>query len=182
MDNDVIKELHRNNLCTYFILPLLKLSKFSFISEDNFVESYLSTDGRYILVRVKEVKSFEHRLGLNPHFIGVYTDELNHIFIKYLIPIQFEEDVLRFKEGLFSTFSRNAKLLIFRYSGLIYQLLNSEGIPVTDIRLLALDKSKQVRDMWESYLNVYLDNDIELLSPPPLRSYMECDKLVHIKI
>lgn len=182
MNKEVLNELHKNNLCTYFILPLLKLNKFSFSSEENFVNSYLSTNCRYILVKVREIKSFGHRLELNPYFIGVYTDELNEIFIKHLIPVEFETDVDLFKKGKFSMLSQTAKVLICRYSGLIYQFLNTDGVQVTDIRLLALDRAVQVKTMWEDYLNVCLDNDDELLETPPERSYMECDKLVHMKI
>ncbi len=173
MNKKVLTELARHNLCTYFILPLIKLNKFKFAHESNFVNSFLSPDGLYIYVQVVEHIFIEHILDLHPQYDGLYTNQDKHNLIRYKIPSRFKQDVVLFMKGKFSALSSNAKKAITKYSGLIYKDLNENGIVVSDIRLLALEQSPIVKEMWEEYLKVTLSKDSELLSIPSSECYIE---------
>lgn len=186
MNDKVIQGLFEDNLCTYFILPLLKLSKSRFQSESNFVDSYLSTDKKLIVVKVLKPFMAGHRYASHPFFKGVYHDNV-FVYLAYKIPAEFEPDIAFFCEGAFSKISDNAKEKIKKYSGLVYQVINEEGQIVTDIRLLALVKSKAVQEMWESYFNLSPRNQVslegmELLSIPPQSSYVNLKELTPTKM
>jgi len=172
---NIVKELHKDNLCTYFVLPMLKLNKFRFIADFNFVNSFLSRDRRLIVVQVLETLFFEHKLSQHPNYRGLYKDEFNNRFIVYAIPIFFKRDVELFCNGRYSSMSDKAKELIRQYSGLLYRSMNTDGQLVTDIRLLALEKSKSVRSMWEDVLDCTLEENQELLSIPKEDSFMSIE-------
>lgn len=182
MNDKVITELHKDNLCTYFILPLLKLNKFRFVAESNFVDSFLSVDGSYIYIQVLESLFFEHRLSLHPQYNGLYRNSNGDKFIKYKVPHEFRNDVQLFMSGQFSKMSLKAKSLITKHSGLLYKEMNESGAVVTDIRLLALEQSSAVREMWEDYLDVNLSDNAELLSIPSSQCYIECEQLISIQM
>jgi len=179
--NHIIKELHKDNLCTYFILPLLKLSKFRFIADSNFIDSYLSQDRKYIIVQVLEILFLEYKLAEHPDFEGVYKDNHGHRFIAYAIPDRFTEDVEHFCSGQYSNMSDEAKELIRSYSGLTYKVRDKKsGLLITDVRLLALHKSQSLRDMWEDALACTLHDDQELLSIPGETSFISMDSIQRI--
>ena len=182
MTNEVLKELFRYNLCTYFVLPMLKLNKFRFIAESNFVDSYLSYNGDFVLVKVLETLFFEHNLSLHPQFDGVYKDDEGYRYVRYRIPERFKPDVDLFQAGEYSKMSKASKDLIYRHSGLLYKELNPSGNVSTDIRLLALERSRVVREMWEDHLDVCISEDAELLSIPPFQSYVDLAELQDIVI
>jgi hypothetical protein len=181
MKEKVIKELFRENLCTYFILPMLKLNKFRFVSESNFVNSFLSSDAKYIYVQVLETIFFEHRLASHPQFDGIFIDSHNNRFIRYKLPTDYATDIDRFCKGQFSKLSVITKKLINKYSGLLYKELNEQGLMVTDVRLLALDKSEAVKEMWEEYFDVCM-NGMELLSIPQTNSYILDGQLTPLSV
>lgn len=176
----IIKELHKDNLCTYFVLPLLKLSKFRFIADSNFIDSFLSEDKKLIFVQVLETLFLEYRLQEHPDYKGVYKDNLGNKFIVYAIPEQFHYDVEKFVSGRYSSMSEEAKELIQEYSGLYYRYKQSDDKIVTDIRLLALEKADIVRDLWEDALACTLEDGQELLSIPGKESFMTISSLTEI--
>jgi len=179
--NHIIKELHRDNLCTYFILPLLKLNKFRFLADSNFVDSFISYDRKSIIVQVLETLFLEYKLMEHPFFKAVYQDDMGNRFIEYSIPERFQQDLEHFCNGQFSSFSEKAKQLIYTYSGLANRVkLNSYLF--TDIRLLALEKSTAVKEMWEDSLACTLGDNQELLSIPESRIYMNTDALQRVEL
>lgn len=95
-------------------------------------------------------------------------------------------DVDMFCEGKYSQMSKTAQDLIGEYSGLICNQMSDAGEPITDVRLLALQKSPVVKEMWETWLTVSrgkepdLENQ-ELLSIPPVRSFINTDQLTRVK-
>lgn len=181
MNDKVIRELHKDNLCTYFILPLLKLNKFRFLAESNFVDSYLSQNKLYIFVEVLETMFIEHKLMLHPQFSGLYSNN-NTYFIRYKIPDEFINDVELFTNGKYSKMSEKSKTLITENSGLAYKQLNDDGNLVTDIRLTALNKSLTLKQLWEDFLDVNLDSEMELLSIPKLKTYLKTTNFTKINV
>lgn len=186
MNDAMIKELFRENLCTYFILPLLKLNKFRFSAESNFIDSYISEDRTCILVEVLEILFFEHRFESHPQFSCIYDGPNGTHYLEFKIPSKYMADVDMFCEGKYSQMSKAAQDLIGEYSGLICNQMSDAGEPITDVRLLALQKSPVVKEMWETWLTVSrgkepdLENQ-ELLSIPPVRSFINTDQLTRVK-
>lgn len=180
--NNVLRLLHKENLCTYFVLPLLGLNKASFSSEANFIDSYLSPDREFLLVKVLDTIFFEHRMHDHPNFIGVYKDDNGSNFVAYAIPARWGIDLFYFIQGKYSKMSTDAKEAIRTTSGLNYRVPPEIGAnPVTDIRLLALDKSEAVREMWEDMFKVVMDDSQELLSVPSTNSFMTFQYLTRQK-
>lgn len=185
MNDAIIKELFRENLCTYFILPLLKLSKFRFSAESNFIDSYITEDHHSILVEVMEVIFFEHRFATHPNFKGIYKGPNGTHYLEFSIPQKFMRDVDHFCCGQYSQMSDSAQQLIAEYSGLICNEINEQGEPITDVRLLALQKSPVVKQMWETWLTVSKGHEPdlkeqELLSIPSSRSFINTDQLTRV--
>lgn len=168
MNSDqIVIELHRGNLCTFFVLPLLKINKFSFVTKTNFVESYLDQEGTSIFVELIDTVFMEHRMDHHPQFAGLWKrNEGAGRFIQYHIPAGFERDLRMFMQGKYSRMSDKAKDLIRIHSGLAFRCKEPNGDIITDTRLLALDRSPLVKQMWEEQLGVRLDEHAELLSIP----------------
>lgn len=177
IDDKVIKEIHRENLCTYFVLPLLKLNKQSYAGGANFIDSYLTRDLNSLFVEIVEIAFVEHRILVHPHFEKIWKKGERYM-IEYRLPQKWKHDAGLVVEGKFSKISREAKEIIVKNSGLQYRQRDPPNrIPFTDIRLLALEKSKAVREMWEDQYDVVLDEDDELLSKPTDRIFIDVSLL-----
>lgn len=171
MSQRLIDELRNENLCTHFILPLLKLSKFSFLSS-NFIDSYITRDRQAVVVEVVELELLSRRVKENhPRFIGQTWIDGRHLLV-YHINSQWKEDIELFISGGFSKMSQRAKDMIIRYSRLAYMQRDEDGKIVTDGRLLALERNPKLKEMWERELDVYLDYQAELLSIPGERAFI----------
>jgi hypothetical protein len=170
--HSIIKELTKENLSTYFILPLLGLNKEKF-GESNFLNCYLSKDLEYCYVKVLEP-------------LMSYVDSVDTIirsnctYYKLKIGPEHKEDVLRYASGKYSQFSHTAKQKICTNSGLIYKILTGDdpNSILTDIRLLALKKDTTVKSFWKE--NIYgvdsdniISDDLELLSKPTEKDFIE---------
>jgi hypothetical protein len=168
----LMQEIFRENLCTYFILPLLKINKHTFASEHNFIESFLADDHKSIYVQVKTVQFFHHRMNTSPHFLAFWKDQNESFYCQYAIPEIWNDDVAFFLRGKYSRFSEDAKDMIKKYSLLHYEVRNNEGIIITDVRILALEKSKNFKELLEKTLGCTIDENQELLSIPSNKIYM----------
>jgi hypothetical protein len=178
MSQALIDELKRENLCTHFVLPLLKLNKFSFTSA-GFINSFLTQDLTRIAVQIVDRTLLGSQvLRLHPDFIGTYHKE-GYQFVVYNLRRKWARDLELFKTGKYSQLSAQAKDYIHRYSGLLFQEREGDRI-VTDGRLLALDKHRGLREMWRRYL--YSDSDEqdadrylpdEILSIPGKKSFID---------
>jgi hypothetical protein len=183
MSTQLIEELRKENLCTHFILPLLKLSKFSFVAS-NFVNCYITKQSlpskTTIVVQVIDFHLLGPNMLFNPHFLRYFTDDKGYHYLEFFVPSKWRVDVVYFRTGRFSLMSKSAKEYIQRYSMLPYQLYNN-GKVLTDMRLLALNKHPTLKTMWENELSyneaftsiVELDDDAELLSIPGDESYID---------
>ncbi len=176
MSEAVISKLKEENLCTHFILPLIKLNKFSFIPS-NFVNCYINRSGTFIFVEVSDFllvpRATKER---HPAIIGFIKEERN--LLVYQIPNTWHRDVHLFIEGKYSKMSKPAKHFIRKHSTLSYKKKLRGQPRVTDARLLALEKHPMLKEMWENTLSnnrsqVYLDEGAELLSIPGEGSFIE---------
>jgi hypothetical protein len=166
----VIEELHKDNLCTYFVLPLLRLNRFNFTGS-NFISSYLTKDGARIAIQVYDVNLIMHSVYTHPGYERTFTRDGYH-YLVFRIAAKWRRDVESFIHGKFSLMSEGAKTTIYRYSGLNYQSQKGGKI-VTDGRLLALERHACLRDNLIREYEIELGPDDELLSVPTDRSFIE---------
>lgn len=163
---EVLTEINRCNLCTYFILPLVGLTEKSF--GGIFVNSFISHDPLSIVVQVASVELITKECRKK----AIHLWGNNHGgFIQYHIAVPWAKDVAKFCRGEYSSMSKAAKDIIKERSGLIYRD-DSSGEDRTDIRLLALDGEEAVRVYWERELQCKIDPNQELLSNPPETSFI----------
>lgn len=172
----LLKVLKKENLCTYFVLPFLGLDKLRFGGEKNFLNSYLSRDGFYIYIEVRD-PLFE---GTNLPEHRVHISSSGTFFFELTIPEKWASDVLLFMEGKYTKFSDLAKMRIKRGSTLDYDVQKGTKT-VSDVRLLALDSFPKLKQMWTEL--VYDDKDAvtrneigdELLSAPGEQCYLNVE-------
>lgn len=188
MSQALIDELKRENLCTHFILPLLKLSKVSF-TPSGFVNSYLTSDHKRIAVKLADTVLLSRAILSHPEFVAIYRDHDGYYLVMFRLRDRWQQDVSLFTEGKYSQLSRKAKDYIIRYSGLPYRRREGHRI-VTDGRLLALEKHKMLKGMWERELFSQSSRQIddpdqhlpdEYLSVPGGESYINPEGLARIR-
>lgn len=170
MSERLIEELKTENLCTYFVLPLLKLSKVSFV-KSNFIDCYITRDGRIIVVAVYMLSLLSRKVYAEEYALTVTDKGINYIL--YETPQRWKRDIGLFMKGKFSKMSMIAKEYIRTYSGLEYQKPVGRKRRLTDGRLLALERDTALKEMWERMYNVELGEDDELLSIPGDKSYID---------
>ena len=180
METDkLIAELHRENLSTYFILPLLKLNKKKFVCEPNFIDSYLTTDGLNIFVKVMDTIYFMNKMAMHPQYQATWKDLAGNNFIQFSIQEHWLADVQTFIKGKYSRMSDKAKEMIRIHSTLQFrERRESDKKIITDIRLLALERSIAVKDLWEEHYGISLDKDDELLSIAESKAFIEITMLI----
>lgn len=187
LKEDLIKELHSENLCTYYILPLSKLSKVDF-SSAGFVNCYITQDFKRIAVRIMEPLLLNKNLMDHPDFSAIYRDN-NTFLVMFRIRPNWKDDVRLFMEGKFSKMTNRAKDTIVRFSGLAYES-KKNGKVVTDCRLLALEKHESLKSVWMDLLfpkesKKYQDHLLpeELLSiPDPQKTLINPSNLTRIRL
>ncbi len=151
------------NLCSCYILPLLGLNQFSFGNPERFVNSYVSEDDKHVVVECTH--SYSTIITNHANFKFNIEKEGRHYAV-FEVPVFYQSEVPKFREGKYSTFSVQAKELIKKKSGLKYKSPTFSGKFETSLELLALDKDKELKTYWEKKLNVKLDEDAELMSIP----------------
>jgi hypothetical protein len=170
MSDALIKALRKENLCTYFILPLLKLSKISFVSS-NFIDCYLQRTGRILAVKLYSPELLSRRSDVTGYLDTIQYDGADYVL--YELAPHWQRDIDLFRAGKFSKMSDDAKRMIETYSGLAYKKPKRNGGFETDGRLLALTRDKSLRRFWELEMKVNLGDDDELLSIPGDESYVD---------
>lgn len=165
----MITAMKEVNLCSYFLLPLLGLSKLSF-GENNFVNSYLSEDGSQIYVRVYRVADVPGgvRLGVTK---VVTADKQEYLLFNF--PDMWKEDIETFMEGKYSLLSDSAKQIIRTTSGLDYKGLGEDGKYYTDFRIIALTRNPDLVAEWKSHLYDPNDRGLCILDTDPTIELLE---------
>lgn len=106
------KESNKQNLVTYFILPLLQLNKSSF-GADNFINSYLDKEG-YVVINTEKPVLVTNEVYNNKLYITDYERENKSIAYVFTIPEEYKSDIDLFNEGKYSELSAKAKIEIAR--------------------------------------------------------------------
>jgi hypothetical protein len=151
-----------DNLCNFYILPLLGINKSSFGGSGNFVNSYLSNDLTHIIVELfQPLGNFE---GHPEYRVDYYQNGV--LTVVFYLPERFRRTATMFKEGKYSQFSSEAKQLIKSKSGLNYRVPRADGKLNSSKILLALDKDPSLKADWENTLGVRLHKDAELMDIP----------------
>jgi hypothetical protein len=164
-----------DNLCNYYILPLVRLNSASFGGVLNFVNSYLSQDNRYVIVELKEA-----RTDFEKHSAYVADWEEENLMVVFEIPEKYRRDAEKFREGKYSQFSQGAKELIRRGSGLKYREPAGKGQYRTARELLAFEKDETLRKTLESELAVKISKDAELMDIPHEGNFYTLDLTSHV--
>lgn len=172
----LVSEFARYNLSTFYVLPLIELSMFSFGENSNFINSYVSTDSKFIVVKVIEKLFLTQQLTMHPNFVRTVEDN-GYSLLVYSIPKEFEVDVELYKQGAYSLLSIEAKAMILKYSGLAVDEI-VDGVNHSDPRILALERAKTLKDFWIELLydnsrESVLDDTDELLSKPSSKAFIE---------
>lgn len=178
MSQALIEELKRENLCTHFVLPLIKLNKNSF-THSGFLNTFLSRDKTKIVVMVADQILLPRKVSLHPNLLQITQLPNKHWLLWFRIPGKWSSDVQLFSLGKFTQLSDLAKEAIRRYGCLLYRVKRADGKVVTDGVLLALEGHRLLREMWERELynsSDFKDADAhipeELLSIPGEESYI----------
>lgn len=189
MSQALIDELQQENLCTHYILPLLKLSKFSFNSA-GFINCFLTTDLKKVVVKVADKILLSRTIFCHPDFCGLYLDDDDMFLLVFTIRGKWGKDLELFKEGKYSQLSKQAKEYIIRYSRLANRIKVHGKAPRTDGRLLALEKHGILREMWKRVLYDNTGKSIddaeeylpeEYLSSPGKESFIVLQNLKRIR-
>lgn len=161
------------NLCTYYVMPLLKLNKYSF-GPQNFDQCRMTLDGKFLEICLHFDVPFLHD---HECFLSSYTKE-GRDYVVMQIPERWWPDVELFKQGKYSKFSFDAKEMIRNYSMLMLKQVHPGTLKTyTDARLMALDSDEDqrrlLREKLEEELNCSIPSDLELISVPADQNYTE---------
>ena len=144
---------------------MISLNKFSFGPPNNFINAYVTPDGKKIIVDVRELEDVSPGIWVNEHLLQ--QDE--NVFI-FNVPEHFLADVQLFLKGKYSRMSQEAHDSLRTFSGLNYkrESLGESGERVfeTDARLLALTRDEALREELEDLFDTRLSASDELMSPP----------------
>lgn len=158
-----------DNLCNFYILPLLGYNKTSFGGVGNFVNSYLTQNLSHVVVELNaSVGDFEY----SKHYVTDITGENGNIFVFFEIEPKWAETIELFVQGKYSKFPHDAKLIIKQLSGLKYKMPR-DGQLISSKFLLALDKDPDLRKKLEKELDVKLSHDAELVDIPGSNNFFQ---------
>ena len=152
-----------DNFCNYYILPLLKIGKNDFGT--GFINSYVDIDKKQLLVKTAKRTSINFKYWEHSDFVTDYTVN-NHLHIVFMLPIMFHTDVKKFIKGKYSEFSKEAKDLIKKYSGLHSNVKVRGNKKESDFRILILNRHIKLKQELEKVYGFNIPANQELASPP----------------
>jgi hypothetical protein len=147
-----------------FLLPLLGKSKHQLRHYTYFVNAFLDTNLKHILLLYRFTgtdmyKTFESEMMSDPLFVKHIEHDTFHVMYKFRIPDKFEDDIHNFIDGKYSLFSKKLKQLIRKFYG------GDEGSNIMSI----LNKSEERRKKLEELVGEKLPENSELESKPILK-------------
>jgi hypothetical protein len=175
MEDGFLKHVKAYNKVTVYILPLLKLNKFSF-GENNFVGSYINRERSHLCVEIKDLAPvILHGTVVNhTDLVDIRPMGLRANYeLWFAIPRGWGRDIDMFVQGKYSRLSEEAKSMIRTYSGFPYRLPDPDGMIYSDYFLLAMEKHKMLREKWEARLDERIPTHMELMNPPSDRDFRE---------
>jgi|ERR1044072_950813 hypothetical protein len=167
--NKLLREIRQTNLCTWYLLPLTGLTKFSF-GEGLFINSYLEPKKLWVIVQVPDLNLVPRRLIVQS--IKSWNNDRGGFLAYELLSNMWKEDIYCYLAGAYSKFSDDLKQVIFERSGLPYRQPDDKGGFFTDIRLMAVEGREELKQYLREELNV-TDLPDELLLPPSPESFMD---------
>ena len=172
----------KHNLCTFYLLPLTGLNKRSFGTEENFRDCYVNPEGTELYVAVYYLTT---TLQHHPRMIRTEGRPGAPVYV-FELQQEWQDHFQLFKQGKYSQFSKRAYDLIIENSGLRFKAVNPNGLPTTDLRLLAIDPDASRRDILRKKLSehfgVEIERNAELLSPPPEKSFATFNESLMAKL
>lgn len=172
--SNLIKAIYDSNLCTYYLLPLVRLNKFSF-GPDNFIQCYTNHDGSRLYVELKDVPEFIYHRS---DYLGVTILPTGGMAVALSLSDIWWEDHKRFILGQYSKFSEEAKKCIRAFSGLVedQNILNEHYVHM-DSRLIAIGNERnqraKLRQLLSKELDVEIPVDAELISIPSESNFID---------
>lgn len=167
------------NKSTYFLLPLINLSRYSFGQGSNFSNTYLSYNGKLIvIIKDKEQAGeyYRHETYLTDFDVDLGEGMVGTAIV-YSIPEVFLVDLSNFMDGKYSLMSSAAKELIRKNSGLPYKNPTTDGRLGTHKLLMVLDKSPILKNWIENQCDIEI-GDQELLEKPHYdHEYIDIDTI-----
>jgi hypothetical protein len=157
-----------DTLVTYYVLPLLGLNKKSF--GNRFRTSLLDFNGNLYVRLTADMEKPTYKENLNYKtniVIGKY------LYASFSIPAEFHEDFKKFLIGSYSSFSKEAKNIIYATSGLPYNKAVGK-FSLSHPILQALDKTQTLRDFLKKFFDVQeLAENGELIDKPKKDWFIE---------
>lgn len=170
--NGLLKEIKQTNLCTWYLLPLTGLTRFSF-GDGLFINSYLDVRNLWIIVHVPDLYLVPSRL--QGHAVRSWSNDRGGFLAYQLLPI-WNETVYCYVSGLYSQFPEDVKAVIFERSGLPYRQPDDKKGFITDVRLMALEGHEALKQYLREQLDVH-ELPTELLLPPSPESFMDVQEV-----
>lgn len=169
----LIRAIYDYNICTYYLLPLIKLNKFSF-GENNFLQCYVSRDGSKLYIELREIPAFVYS---KVEYLGTAILPNGNVAVVMGLHPLWEPDFRNFIDGKYSKLSKPAKDAVLAYSGLPFNQHTSNNVPYTDSRILAINpdpgEREKLRRALMSELGVNIPVDQELISIPTELNYVD---------
>ncbi len=170
------------NLVVYYCLPLVGVNPKTFGRD--LKTAYISKKGGYEIFVESRSNTKKQLLELNPTFKYSFSLDVktkNKPTFLYVFELkEFHSDFDLIREGKYSRISKEAKEEIYKLSSLDYNTMR-EGMRITHFVLQALNKSKKLKEMWTTVLNVSKENLHEELVDRPDESWYIENKLKTLK-
>lgn len=183
----MIEALTTYNLCTVYLLPLLRLNCTMFGGLDNFRNCYVTPEGDRLYVSVVSPEFcpeiYQHEFYMHDILEGTNDQQPEDIlkdYRDYFIALRLHKswlpDFYEFAAGNYREFSPIAKTHIRRYSGFPYYERDPQtGAIETDMRLLALethpDRREEGFQCWDVILDASVPRKGELVWAPRGEEY-----------
>lgn len=154
----------KNDLANYFLMPLLEINRKTY---QKFINSYLSSDFKKLVVKLGADKTNEVLYINHPNYETDFTDDDNKTVVIFSIPDEFERTINQFVNGQYSKFSESVKSKIRKFSGLPYKqksIKNGQTNYNTARPLMALDLNPVLKKSVEEQIGEELPKGAELLS------------------
>jgi hypothetical protein len=146
----------KDNYANYLILPLLKLNKFSYGTE-NFINGFVTVNGK-IAIHLKAINEDCHK---HPNYLTDFTYN-EGVLVLYSCPYEFEADLLQFMASKYSRMSDEAKQLIYEHSGLSVDFPNRHNCLVSSRLIQAIRRDERLRDHINKEYNTELGPEDEV--------------------
>ncbi len=163
------------NSATYFMLPLLGLTKLSY-GQANFVNTYITRDGGKVLVEVHDLDRVPEACRDRPTYLADFSNEARN-FLLYQLAESDLDTYKKFIKGQFSKFDAGIKTKITEYArkaGLPVDTKNvSTGKYITHNYVLGLNKHPELRKFLSEKLGVTIAPEAELISIPGEEQFIE---------